>query len=93
MAVTVQTGEDTGVRPFVAEVRKRRPKGAPRLTPKTIAELTQTHRNYAEPALERAIRVRALEHALADLVNRAYRLTAEEIDLLWRTAPPRMPRN
>jgi hypothetical protein len=77
---------------FVAEVRKRRPKGAPRLTPKTIADLTQTHRHYAEPAHTRAVRVRALERELSDLVNRAYRLTDEEIDLLWRTAPPRMPR-
>ena len=77
---------------FVAEVRKRRPKGAPRLTPKTIADLTQTHRHYAEPAHTRAVRVRALERELSDLVNRAYRLTEEDIDLLWRTAPPRMPR-
>lgn len=58
----------------------------------TIAELIQTHGEYAVPARERTVRVRALEHGLADLVNRAYRLTAEEIDLLWRTAPPRMPR-
>ena len=27
----------------------------------------------------------------ADLVNAAYGLTAEEVALLWRTAPPRMP--
>jgi hypothetical protein len=81
------TGDD-----FVAEVRKRRPKGAPRLTPKAIAELIQTHRNYAAPARERAARVRVVERELSDLVNRAYRLSDEEIDLLWRTAPPRMPR-
>jgi len=31
------------------------------------------------------------EHRLSDLVNQAYRLTEEEIDLMWRTAPPRMP--
>ena len=81
------TGDD-----FVAEVRKRRPKGTPRLTPKTIADLTQTHRHYAEPARERAVRTHALEREIADLVNRAYRLTDAEIDLLWRTVPPRMPR-
>jgi hypothetical protein len=33
-----------------------------------------------------------LEREMSDLVNRAYRLSDEEIDLLWRTAPPRMPR-
>jgi len=87
----LETFTDLSGDDFVAEVRKRRPKGAPRLTPKAITELTQTHRHYAEPARERAVRVLALERALADLVNRAYRLTAEEIDLLWRTAPPRMP--
>ncbi len=81
------TGDD-----FVAEVRKRRPKGAPRLTPKAIAEILQTHRDSAAPARNRAARVRVLERELSDLVNRAYRLSDEEIDLLWRTAPPRMPR-
>jgi hypothetical protein len=33
----------------------------------------------------------ALERRLADLVNEAYGLTAEEVALLWQTAPPRMP--
>lgn len=28
------------------------------------------------------------ERWLADLVNEAYGLTTEEVDLLWRTAPP-----
>jgi hypothetical protein len=32
-----------------------------------------------------------LERRLSDLVNAAYGLTGAEIDLLWRTAPPRMP--
>ena len=32
-----------------------------------------------------------LERRLAELVNVAYGLTPEEVDLLWRTAPPRMP--
>lgn len=32
-----------------------------------------------------------LELCLSDLVNRAYGLTDAEIELLWRTAPPRMP--
>jgi hypothetical protein len=32
-----------------------------------------------------------LERRLADLVHQAYGLTPEEVDLMWRTAPPRMP--
>jgi hypothetical protein len=31
------------------------------------------------------------ERAISDLVNAAYGLTAEEVALMWRTAPPRMP--
>jgi hypothetical protein len=76
---------------LVAEVRKRRPKGAPRLSPWTITELTETHRHYTEPERARAAQVRTLEGRLSDLVIQAYGLTDEEIDLLWRTAPPRMP--
>jgi hypothetical protein len=80
------TGDD-----FVAEVRKRRPKAAPRLTPKMITELTGIHQHYADAARPRAAQVRTLERQISDLVNRAYRLTEDEIELLWRTAPPRMP--
>jgi hypothetical protein len=32
-----------------------------------------------------------LERTLSDLVNQAYGLTPVEIELLWKTAPPRMP--
>jgi len=32
-----------------------------------------------------------LELTLSDLVNQAYGLTTAEIELLWKTAPPRMP--
>jgi hypothetical protein len=32
-----------------------------------------------------------LERTLSDLVNHAYGLTPAEIDLIWQTAPPRMP--
>jgi hypothetical protein len=32
-----------------------------------------------------------LERTLSDLINQAYALTPEEIALMWRTAPPRMP--
>jgi hypothetical protein len=32
-----------------------------------------------------------LEHEISDLVNAAYGLTPDEIALMWKTAPPRMP--
>lgn len=78
---------------FVAEVRKRRPKGAPRLTPQAIAELAKTHQQYADPDRARAASMQKLERALSVLVNQCYGLTDAEIDLLWRTAPPRMPQS
>lgn len=40
---------------------------------------------------ERAHEALGLEQRLADLVNAAYGLTPEEVELLWATAPPRMP--
>jgi hypothetical protein len=33
----------------------------------------------------------AHERSLAAMVERAYGLTRDEIALMWRTAPPRMP--
>lgn len=76
---------------FVAEVRKRRPKTATRLTPAAITELISAHTHYATPAQHREAEIRKLEQGLSDRVNQAYRLTDEDIELLWRTAPPRMP--
>jgi hypothetical protein len=52
------------------------------------------NREYAEtiaPARETASEAAALERRLSDRVNEAYALTPEEVDLMWRTAPPRMP--
>ncbi len=77
----------------VAEVRKRRPKGASRLTPQAIAELAKTHRHYADADRARAASTQKLERDLSTLVNRCYGLSDADIDLLWRTAPPRMPHN
>jgi hypothetical protein len=76
---------------LTAEVRKRRPKGAARLTPKAIVEIVDTHRPYAAAAIARAAELRAHERRISDLVFEAYRFTEAEIELIWRTAPPRMP--
>jgi hypothetical protein len=44
-----------------------------------------------EPARALAVETLKLERTLIDLVNQAYGLTPAEIDLMWKTAPPRMP--
>ena len=43
------------------------------------------------PARTLAAETLKLERTLNDLVNEAYNLTPPEIELLWKTAPPRMP--
>jgi hypothetical protein len=44
-----------------------------------------------EPARALAAETLKLERTLSDLVNQAYGLTPAEIELLWKTAPSRMP--
>ena len=44
-----------------------------------------------EPSRALAAEALTLERTLSDLVNQAYALTPAEIDLMWKTAPPRMP--
>ncbi len=77
---------------FVEEVRKRRPKGEGRLTPGSLRDLRSGYEEGAAPIREARAEAAMLESRLSGLVNEAYRLTPEEIDLLWSTAPPRMPR-
>lgn len=75
---------------FVAAVRAALPKRAG-ITPTRLAQLRAAFADTAEPA--RAARAAALgdERTLSDVVNRAYGLTREDVALMWRTAPPRMP--
>ena len=76
---------------FVEEVRKRRPKAAGKLTPSALRALREGYSEQATPVQQRQAEALKLERRLADLVNQAYGLTPEEVELLWRTAPPRMP--
>jgi hypothetical protein len=76
---------------FVEEVRKRRPKAAGKLTPTALRALREGYSEQATPVRERQAEALTLERRLADLVNLAYGLTPEDVELLWRTAPPRMP--
>jgi hypothetical protein len=79
------------VKSFVSEVNKRRPKSAGMLTPAGLKTLQKTFQAYATPALHIRAEMEQLERQLDDLVNRAYQLTPADIELLWQTAPPRMP--
>ena len=75
---------------FVTAVRNVIPRKR-KLTAAEIAELTREHAATVEPARRARAQMLILERKLSDLVNEAYGLTPEEVALMWRTAPPRMP--
>ncbi len=77
---------------FVEEVRKRRPRSEGRLSPAALRELRSGYDEQAIPVREARAEAALLERRLSGLVNAAYGLTPAEVDLLWSTAPPRMPR-
>ncbi len=75
---------------FVAEVKRIRGAKQP-LTAAGLQALRKEYTTTIEPARTLAAEALKLEHQINDLVNQAYGLTPEEIDLMWKTAPPRMP--
>jgi hypothetical protein len=75
---------------FTSAVRKALPKSK-KLSAAEIARLKQEHAEIVEPARRAADEALALERKLSDLVNAAYGLTPEDVALMWKTAPPRMP--
>lgn len=76
---------------FVQEVKKRKPKSVGGLMPAELKAVRQIYNDYAPEIQARKTEALTLEHRLSDLVNQAYGLTPKEIDLMWKTAPPRMP--
>jgi hypothetical protein len=73
---------------FVAAVRQRR-KGA-----FSAAQLEQLRAkfNRAIAPIRHELQVAlVLQREINDAANGAYGLASDEIDLLWRTAPPRTP--
>jgi hypothetical protein len=75
---------------LAAEVQKARGK----MKPLSVAEakaLKDEHARSVRPLQALAAEARQLERRVAELVNAAYGLTPEEVALMWRTAPPRMP--
>lgn len=75
---------------FVQEIKKRKPKDSG-LNPKALKEVREVYNDYAPTIQTHRAEALSLEIQLSDLVNQAYGLTPEEIDLMWKTAPPRMP--
>jgi hypothetical protein len=75
---------------FVAAVRAALPRRQS-LTPTQLRQLRYAFADTAEPARTARGELLAHERALATMVERAYGLTEEEVALMWRTAPPRMP--
>ena len=78
---------------FIETIRQRLPKTSGGLSPKGLKEVENVYQEYALPMQSDRAESNRLEHRLSDLINQAYQLTPEEIALMWRTAPPRMPIN
>jgi hypothetical protein len=75
---------------FVAEVKKLCGKNKP-LSLAALRSLREEHAATIVPAQALANEAAGFERTLSDLINEAYGLTPEEVELMWRTAPPRMP--
>ncbi|MCO6047956.1 BREX-1 system adenine-specific DNA-methyltransferase PglX [Aeoliella sp. ICT_H6.2] len=75
---------------FVTEVKRLRGRKNP-LSAAGLRSLRDEHARTIEPARRQAAEALQLERQLGDLVNEAYGLSTEEVALMWKTAPPRMP--
>ena len=86
----LQTPYDLDSDAFAHEVKKRRGKNSA-LSSAGLRALRAEYTATIEPMRRRMKEAAGLEGRLSGLVNAAYGLTEEEVDLMWRTAPPRMP--
>jgi hypothetical protein len=75
---------------WVSEVKRIRGKKQP-LSSAGLHALGDEYTRTIEPTRALAAETLNLERTLSDLVNQAYGLTPAEIELIWQTAPPRMP--
>jgi type I restriction-modification system DNA methylase subunit len=76
---------------FVHEVKKRRPKKGTPLSPAGLKALRTLFEAEAPGIIEKRARILELERTIATAVHEAYGLTAEDLELLRATQPPRMP--
>jgi hypothetical protein len=74
---------------LAAEVQKAWKKNP--LSAAQVKKLRDKHARSISPLQELAAEARQLEQRVAELVNAAYGLTPAEVELMWQTAPPRMP--
>ena len=75
---------------WVSEVKRIRGRNQP-LSSAGLQALRDEYTRTIEPTRALAAEVLSLERTLSDLVNQAYGLTPAEVELMWKTAPPRMP--
>lgn len=75
---------------LVAEVKRARGRRNP-LSAAGLRNLREEHARSIAPMAEQLQEAARLEREISDRVCQAYGLTEDEIELLWRTAPPRMP--
>ncbi|WP_072620418.1 Eco57I restriction-modification methylase domain-containing protein [Spirulina major] len=75
---------------FIKELKKRQPKGSS-FGPTARRHALEAYNDLAPAIQTRNSAIAHLEQELNDLINQAYQLTPDEIALMWRTAPPRMP--
>ncbi len=75
---------------FVAEIRRLRGTNKP-LSVAALRDLREDYSLFLKTIQGLLSEARSLECQISDMVNQAYGLAPEEIDLMWRTAPPRMP--
>jgi hypothetical protein len=76
---------------FVDAVRRHRPRAGEGLGPREVGLLRNAHAEVAPRLTALRAKAAGLERRLAQLVIRAYALTADEVELMWATAPPRTP--
>ncbi|WP_254174179.1 Eco57I restriction-modification methylase domain-containing protein [Planktothrix pseudagardhii] len=84
---------DLSFEELIEEVIKQLPKSksSDPLGVKGLKSIREAYHEYVPAIQSRKQEALTLEKRLSDLVNQAYQLTPEEIELMWKTAPPRMP--
>ena len=75
---------------FISAVRHALPKSH-KLSSNDMTRLAAEYAEAIVPLQTSRAAVFRMENALSNLVNGAYGLTPDEVQLMWRTAPPRMP--
>lgn len=75
---------------FIWQVRRVRGK-KDLLSAAAVRNLRDEYVATIEPARKNVTTAIGLEQRINDLVNEAYGLSSSDIELMWKTAPPRMP--